>query len=114
MAFGRAATNYERASISYYHVGNSNASNSLRFGLFGASGLLNIQADGKSGLGTTSPTSRADINGANGYSQLRLRATYTPTSSADSLGNTGDIAWDANYFYIKTAAGWKRAALSTF
>jgi len=65
-------------------------------------------------FGSGTPASKVDINATNGYSQLRLRTTYTPTSSSDALGNTGDTAWDANYFYIKTAAGWKRAALSTF
>jgi hypothetical protein len=69
---------------------------------------------GNLGLGTTSPTDNLDINGANGYSQLRLRTAYTPTGTADANGNTGDVAWDANYIYIKTAAGWKRSALSTF
>ena len=69
---------------------------------------------GNFGLNTTTPTSNIDINGANGYSQLRLRTTYTPTSTADALGSTGDTSWDENYFYIKTAAGWKRSALSTF
>jgi hypothetical protein len=38
--------------------------------------------------------------------------SYTPTGSADANGNIGDVAWDANYVYIKTAAGWKRSALS--
>jgi hypothetical protein len=65
-------------------------------------------------IGHTSPTSRLDIDGANGYTQLRLRDTYTPTSSADVNGQSGDIAHDANYIYIKTSGGWKRAALSTF
>ncbi len=32
----------------------------------------------------------------------------------DPNGNIGDIAWSNDYFYVKTAAGWKRAALSTF
>lgn len=66
------------------------------------------------GAGATSPTSKVDVSGDTGYKQFRLRQTYTPTSSADALGNTGDVAWDAGYIYIKTASGWKRAALSTF
>ena len=41
-------------------------------------------------------------------------SSYTPTSTADALGATGDFAWDTNYIYIKTSAGWKRSALSTF
>lgn len=62
----------------------------------------------------TGSTSRLDITGATGYSQLRLRTQYTPSSSSDTNGKTGDIAADDNYFYYKTSTGWKRAALSTF
>ena len=53
-----------------------------------------------------------DLNGANGYAQLRLRATYTPTSSSDANGNQGQIAWDNNYIYVKTSLGWKFADLN--
>jgi len=63
---------------------------------------------------TSSPTSTVDITGANGYSQFRMRTTYTPSSSADANGSTGDFSWDANYLYIKTPAGWKRTALTSF
>jgi hypothetical protein len=41
-------------------------------------------------------------------------ARRTPSSSADTQGSTGDITSDDNYIYVKTTAGWKRAALSTF
>lgn len=61
-----------------------------------------------------SPTALLDVAGAAGYNQLRLRTAYTPASTADANGSTGDIAWDANYLYIKTAAGWRRTALSDF
>jgi hypothetical protein len=63
---------------------------------------------------TSTPTSLLDITGTNGYSQLGLRTTYTPTSSTDTNGNKGDFSWDDSYFYIKTSTGWKRAALTTF
>lgn len=62
----------------------------------------------------TAPTALLDIANASGYNQFRLRTAYTPTSTADANGNTGDIAWDANYIYVKTASGWKRTALSDF
>jgi len=62
----------------------------------------------------TTLTSRVDITTSNGYDQLRLRTTYTPSATGDTNGNTGDFSWDDSYFYIKTSAGWKRAALSTF
>jgi hypothetical protein len=63
---------------------------------------------------STGSTSRVDITGANGFSQLRLRTQYTPTSSSDTNGNQGDVALDDNYLYYKTSTGWKRVALSTF
>lgn len=66
------------------------------------------------GIGTNGPTAKLDINGSTGYDQLRLRTNYTPTGTADANGNTGDFAWDDNFIYVKTSAGWKRSALSTF
>lgn len=54
------------------------------------------------------------LDGPNGYSQLQLAQTYTPSATGDSNGQTGDVAWDGSYIYIKTASGWKRASLSTF
>lgn len=59
-------------------------------------------------------TAVMDIEGDKGFNQLRLRKSYTPTSSNDPNGNTGDVSWDENYLYIKTTAGWKRTALSDF
>lgn len=70
---------------------------------------LRVAGNGFVGANVSTPTSRIDING-NGYNQLRLRTTYTPTSSSDTNGNVGDIAWDANYFYWKSATGWNRVA----
>ena len=60
------------------------------------------------------PTSALDITSDDGFDQLRLRKSFTPTGSSDSRGNTGDMAWDENYIYIKTASGWKRSTLSDF
>jgi len=75
---------------------------------------VRVLDNGNVGIYNTSPTSRLDVTGAQGYNQLRLRTSYTPTGTADANGSTGDIAWDSNYFYIKTSAGWKRLALTTF
>lgn len=41
-------------------------------------------------------------------------ARRTPTSSADTQGAVGDFTSDDSYVYVKTSAGWKRSALSTF
>ena len=76
--------------------------------------ILEVKGYGYVGIATDAPTSRLDISGQNGFNQLRLRASYTPTSSADTNGNVGDFSWDGNYFYIKTSSGWKRSALTSF
>lgn len=65
---------------------------------------------GKIGVGTTSPTSKLDVND----NRIRIRSKFTPSSSNDSNGNVGDIAWDDNYIYVKTTNGWKRATLQLF
>jgi|GEM_PF-2231113 len=82
--------------------------------LAGGSTRINAASNGLTAFGSHTPTAILDVNAATGYNQFRLRQTYTPTSTADTNGNTGDFSWDANFFYMKTAAGWKRAALSTF
>ncbi len=115
-----------------------------RFFLYSAnSSNLNYLA-GSLGLAVSTPTQLLDVNGnarirgalydgtnSAGSSGNILTSTggttawknptsifsgssYTPTSSADAVGNTGDFSWDTNYIYIKTASGWKRSALSTF
>jgi hypothetical protein len=87
-------------------------SNTAAYG--NASMVKHIFQAGSVGIGTSSPTAKLDVNGSTGYNQLRLRTSYTPTGTSDPNGNVGDIAWDNNYIYVKTSAGWKRAALSTW
>ena len=70
--------------------------------------------NGNVAFGNITPTALLDINGTTGYNQLRMRTSFTPTDSSDSHGNTGDIAWDDDFIYIKTSSGWKRAALSSW
>lgn len=60
------------------------------------------------------PTATLDISGQEGFSQLRMRASYTPSSSNDTNGEVGTAAWDEDYIYIKTSSGWKRSTLSAF
>jgi hypothetical protein len=75
---------------------------------------FHVKGNGNVGVGAVSPTSRLDVSAAKGYSQFRLRTSYTPASSTDTNGNIGDFAWDDNYLYVKTTSGWKRTTLSTF
>jgi hypothetical protein len=78
--------------------------------------ILHVNTDGYAGFRINGKdiTSHVDINGLQGYNQLRLRTSYTPSSTLDGNGKAGDIAWDENYFYIKTTEGWKRMTLFSF
>lgn len=63
---------------------------------------------------TIVPTTALDINNPAGSPGLRIRNTKTPTGSADPSGNVGDVAWDDNFWYVKTSVGWKRLPMSGF
>lgn len=52
-------------------------------------------------------------NSSGALQALENRA-LTPTDTADATGNAGDIAYDSSFVYVKTAGGWKRAALVSF
>lgn len=42
--------------------------------------------------------------------RLNLPNTYTPSSSADGYGATGDQTWDGTKIYQKTSGGWRGVA----
>jgi hypothetical protein len=69
---------------------------------------LQVQSDG-------TLTSMAAITAANVTLGARpIIPTHTP-ASATAAGTAGEIAWDASYIYVCTAANtWKRVAISTW
>lgn len=105
---------------------------------------LIIYDNGLVGLSTASPTQTLDVNGNARFrsalydgtnsagssgniltstgsatqwksaASVLAGSTYVPTGTSDPLGSTGDFSYDSNYIYVKTSAGWKRTALSTF
>lgn len=99
-------------------VGGDGGSVHINGGLSIASVVSDIfiqENGGRIGIGTGLSSSKVTINNAADPSaQLRLISSFTPTSTNDTSGNPGDFAWDDGYLYIKTNAGWKRSALSTF
>jgi len=50
-----------------------------------------LDKNGHIGIGGTLPTDRIDVNSSNGYDQLRLRHTHTPTAAGDVNGNVSDL-----------------------
>lgn len=107
-------------------------------------GLNNMIIQGSLGISTSAATQHLDVNGnarlraalydgtnsagssgniltsTGSATQWKSAAsvlagsTYVPTGTSDPLGSTGDFSYDSNYIYVKTSAGWKRTALSTF
>lgn len=85
------------------------AAASGRHNLF-MSGTAANYLEGSTGIGTSTPTAKLDINA----DTLRLRSSRTP-ASATAAGNPGEICWDANYVYICIAANtWRRIAHATW
>jgi hypothetical protein len=65
---------------------------------------------GNFGIGTAAPTSKLHVSGT-ALEQFRIETPGGPAGSGDTKGNVGDIAYDADFFYIKTANGWGRVPL---
>ena len=65
-------------------------------------GTTHLQYHATSGQVTHSDTITAKI----------VATTATPPTANADAGDTGEIRYDDNYLYIKTASGWKRTALS--
>lgn len=97
----------------YINIGPSSTGSILRVDKNGTA-KIHVNNAGDVGINEFTPTSALHITGANGYNQFRLGTQYTPTSSADSNGQVGDICFDDNFQYYKTTTGWKRVALSAF
>lgn len=90
--------------------------NNSGMGIYQSSSTISNLFRGLTGFGTTIYAQAAvHITKTNGYQQLILSTSYTPTSSADANGEVGTICWDDEYIYVRTSTGWKRTpGLSTF
>jgi hypothetical protein len=74
------------------------------------SNKASINSDGDLGVGTTAQTSKVHVDGT-AMRQLRMGTAGGPSGNTDTSGAVGDMAYDDNYFYIKTASGWGRVQL---
>ena len=88
---------------------NVHASTKISFNIDG-SNKASINADGDLGVGTTAQKSKVHIDGT-AMRQLRMGTSGGPSSNTDTSGAIGDMAYDDNYFYIKTINGWGRVPL---
>jgi hypothetical protein len=70
-----------------------------------------LTADGSGGSAFTRTLTNVDNFSAN---SLRVRTARTITNS-NATGNTGDISWDTNYFYVAIGTNtWRRVALTNW
>ncbi|MDE6860940.1 MAG: hypothetical protein K2J65_11075 [Duncaniella sp.] len=81
-AVGKSNTRYNRANLTYWHVGDGSTSNYIGLGLFGADKILNILASGKVGVNTTNPAYPFDVNGSARVTSLLI--------------SSGLVEWDAS------------------
>jgi hypothetical protein len=71
-----------------------------------------IDSSGRVLIGTSSDSGGALLQVND--NRIRIATANTP-ASAGATGTTGEIAWDADYIYVCTAANtWKRTAISTW
>ena len=83
-------------------LNNTTASSLVIKPIVNLAGTTHLQYNATSGQVTHSDTITATI----------VATTATPPTANADAGATGEIRYDDNYLYIKTASGWKRTALS--
>ena len=91
-----------KLAIKKTEVNNTTASSLVITPILNLAGTTHLQYDATSGQVTHSDTINAKI----------VATTATPPTGNADAGATGEIRYDDNYLYIKTASGWKRTALS--
>jgi hypothetical protein len=76
LSFGQFSNTFNAANFRFSYSNNGNTSNQLQIGFWGNDGILNVNAAGNIGMGTTTPAAsyRLDINGS-----MRLNATNNDT-----------------------------------
>lgn len=81
---GKDGSSYDTSTISYYYAGNGSTSNRLEFGFWSADSLLNVIADGKVGIGTTSPSSLLEVDGEATATKMISNATINKYGSSSA------------------------------
>lgn len=76
--------------------------------------IIGNNSTGKMDLATLTAGSGLHVTNSTGTITLSVTTAFTPSSSADSSGTTGDITYDASFLYIKTGSGWRKVAIASF
>jgi hypothetical protein len=73
-----------------------------------------ISFDDETSTGLYKPSAGSIGLAVSGATAAVFGTNFSPTSSADTTGVVNQISFDADYIYVKTSGGWKRATLNTF
>lgn len=103
-----------------FAAGSSASAGAAEGTALGTWAIVGSGHDGSTAVGANSETTAAHqiMLGTSG-DRVRVPGSlnltsYTPTGTADTAGVVGDVTYATNFIYVKTSAGWKRSALSTF
>lgn len=93
LAFGKASSKNNKATLIFHHVSNGSASNWLGLGLYGKDDILNVQGSGNVGIGTTSPSYLLHVAGAVGATQYNNTSDIRKKDIIENLNlDVEDIA----------------------
>lgn len=91
MSVGVADNTRNMGQLYFNYVGDQCTSNFLSLGLFAVDEVLNITGAGRVGIGTTSPSSKLDVNGADG--RIQSRVDSSDGSTINVRPNAGKCGW---------------------
>jgi hypothetical protein len=84
-SFGKILSNNNTAYVGYRHASDGSTSNILTFGFYGSDNLVNILANGNTGIGTTSPSAKLHVNGT-----VRIDST---SSQPNTVGHNVELLY---------------------
>ena len=96
LSIGKALSTNNISNIRYYHAADGSSSNYVGLGFWGNDDILNVVANGRVGIGTTSPNAKFEVQqNVDGNSFVTFQNTSTGTSARNAISignNNGNIA----------------------
>jgi hypothetical protein len=94
ISVGKAKSTNNVANIRYTHVADSNTNNYVGIGFWGNDDIFNVRATGNVGIGTTTPSTKLDVNGTVNASAFTGSTITTLTNNITTAQTTA--SWSSN------------------